>query len=51
MFRIAWKIRTTGYTGNGDYCLTVEAAAAWITHLNETYPEIDHWLEEETSTV
>ena len=47
MFRIAWKVRSTGYAGNGEYCLTVEAAASWIEHLSENHPDIDHWVEEE----
>jgi hypothetical protein len=47
MFRIAWKVRSTGYAGNGDYCLTKDSAEAWITDLNEKYPEMDHWIEEE----
>ena len=45
MFRIAWKVVSTGYTGNGDW---VENRSLLQTYLDaQKYNKsIFHWIEE-----
>ena len=45
-YRIAWQVLSTGFSGNGSFCLTKEEAEAWITKLNTEYLDINHWIEE-----
>ena len=46
MFRIAY-ILPNGQKGFGSYCWTKEEAEACVLTLNEEYPDIQHWVEEE----
>lgn len=45
-YRIMWKSRLTGTTGNGEY-VDEEIARAWLEKANKEHPEIEHWLEPE----
>lgn len=45
MYRISWKSRITGCTGNGEYMFTHDDAKEYINSLNEKYPYIEHWIE------
>lgn len=44
MYRICWKASDNS-SGNGEYCLTFDNATAWVTKMNEKYPDIKHWME------
>jgi hypothetical protein len=44
MYRICWRSRLTGYEGRGEP-LARSVAESWIAALNESHPNIDHWLE------
>ena len=45
MYRIMWSM-PNGDTGNGEYCLTLEAAEAWLKYLESKHPDMKHWLDE-----
>jgi len=48
MFRIAFNL-PNGDKHHGIYCLTKDLAEAWLHSLNNQYPDIQHWMEEEES--
>ena len=48
MFRIAY-IHHDGSLQHGQYCLTARQATVWLAYLKETYPELQHWIEEGVS--
>ena len=50
MYRISWKSKVTGCTGNGNYMFTLEGVTEYIKMLNKEYPELDHWMESEPPT-
>jgi len=45
-YRIAWQVLSTGFSGNGSFCLTKEEADAWVTSMNAKFPDINHWVED-----
>jgi hypothetical protein len=47
MFRICWK-ESNGHAGNGEFCLSYECAQNWLTHLNQKYPDMTHWIEKKS---
>ena len=47
MFKIHWKDADTGSTGCSEQPMTLEMANTWVTHLNEKFPRIHHWVVEE----
>lgn len=49
LYRISWRVRKSGYSGHGDYCLDEKCAMDWIVELNKLYPEINHWMEIEST--
>ena len=46
MFRISY-IHYDGSLQHGQYCFTAEQASHWLAYLNTTYPDLQHWIEEE----
>uniref|UniRef100_A0A6C0AQC0 Uncharacterized protein n=1 Tax=viral metagenome TaxID=1070528 RepID=A0A6C0AQC0_9ZZZZ len=48
LYRIAWIYKPTEFTGHGDYFLTYEKAAEIASHMNKTYPNMNHWVERQT---
>jgi hypothetical protein len=48
MYRIVWQM-PNGFTGNGEYVLTLELAQAWLEDLTRQYPYIQHWIESDTA--
>jgi hypothetical protein len=46
MYRIVWQM-PNGFTGGGDYVLTLAAAQAWLADLAVRRPEMRHWIEAE----
>ena len=50
MYRIAWST-STRETGNGEYCLSLEVAQAWVEHMKTKYPDMCHWIEEKPSNI
>jgi len=48
MYRIVWQM-PNGFTGNGEYVLTLELARAWLEDLTRQYPYIQHWIESDTA--
>lgn len=46
MYRIVWQ-EVNGFTGGGDYVLTLEAAQAWLEDLTKRHPDMRHWIEAE----
>uniref|UniRef100_A0A6C0KXU9 Uncharacterized protein n=1 Tax=viral metagenome TaxID=1070528 RepID=A0A6C0KXU9_9ZZZZ len=44
MYRIAWQEKN-GFSGHGEYILTLELAQAWLTNLRQSHPEMRHWIE------
>jgi hypothetical protein len=48
MFRIAY-IHHDGSLQHGQYYLTARQATVWLAYLKETYPELQHWIEEGVS--
>ena len=47
-YRIAWRSKTAGTTGQGEY-MDKKTAEAWLNEANEKRPELEHWLEPENS--
>ena len=57
MYRIAWKSKTNPlYFGNGEHCLTLDAANSWIDYykpsnrwkhprFNKECDDLIHWIE------
>jgi hypothetical protein len=45
MYRVAWQILSTGFSGNGGYCLSKDEADEWISVMNNKYPDMNHWAE------
>lgn len=45
MYRVAWQILSTGFSGNGSYCLSKDEADEWISVMNNKYPDMNHWAE------
>jgi hypothetical protein len=48
MYRIVWR-EMNGFTGNGEYVLTMDLAKVWITELTKRYPDMLHWIESDTA--
>lgn len=46
MYRIAWKNIKTGYTGHGEFCLTLKEAEESLLELKNRVG-FDHWIESE----
>jgi hypothetical protein len=42
MFKIYWKNKITGETGQSKEPMTLEIANSWIIPMNERYPDIEH---------
>jgi len=42
MFKIYWKHKITGQTGQSKESMTLEIANSWIIPMNERYPDIEH---------
>lgn len=42
-FRIFWRNKITGETGQGEY-LGTKTALQWMKAMNEEYPDIEHKL-------
>ena len=47
MFRIAY-INYDGSLQHGEYCLTAQEATDWLAYVKATYPDLQHWIEEES---
>ena len=45
LYRINWKRKSTGISGNGTYIYNLTMATDWVEHLNNTCPDIHHWYE------
>jgi hypothetical protein len=45
MYHIVWKMKDRDYSGNGDYCLSLDQAKDYVVSLNKEYPELNHWYE------
>ena len=50
-YRIAWKSLINDFTGRGDFCLTKQEADAWIIDLNSKFPDLQHWIEDNSEGV
>jgi len=50
MYRIVWSTNTL-HTGNGEYCLSLEVAQAWVERMKRKYPDMRHWIEEQPSNI
>jgi hypothetical protein len=48
MYRIAWRVIATNYSGHGDFCLSYPTAQEWLTRLHKEHPDMIHWIEEDT---
>ena len=48
MYRISWLSYCGLHTGCGDYILELKTGNAWIDHLTKKYPNMRHWLENES---
>jgi len=46
MYRIVWR-EQNGFTGNGEYVLTLALAQAWLEDLTRRHPDMRHWIEAE----
>jgi hypothetical protein len=46
LFRIAWSVPTTGFTGHGAYCLSYEEGKSYLHSLNKN-TNMEHWMEKE----
>jgi hypothetical protein len=46
LYRIVWS-EPNGTSGNGEYCLELEAAISWLSYLRKEYPTMTHSLEQE----
>lgn len=46
LFRIAWSVPTTGFTGHGAYCLSYEEGQSYLQSLNKN-TNMEHWMEKE----
>lgn len=46
LYRIVWSC-PTGASGHGEYCLQLEVAISWLSHLRKEYPTMTHSLERE----
>ena len=44
-YRVAWKNKTTGASGNGEWSENETNISAWVDYGNKKYPEIDHVIE------
>jgi len=42
MFKIYWKHKITGQSGQSNEPMTLEIANSWILPLNERHPDIEH---------
>jgi len=42
MFAIFWKDEC-GDTGNGEFILDGTLLRAWLDHLREAHPDMEHW--------
>jgi hypothetical protein len=42
MFKIFWKNKITGQSGQSNDPMTLEIANSWVIPLNERYPDIEH---------
>ena len=49
-FRIAWRAMVTGVSGHGEYCRSYENGQSWL-HSLKKHTDMEHWMEEEGSTV
>ena len=45
MYKILWKHNVSHKTGEGEACLTLKQAQAWVVKANADNPEITHWYE------
>lgn len=45
-YRVAWRIKATGATANGEY-VEKKDADAWLEKQTREHPEMEHWLEPE----
>ena len=43
-FRVCWRSKATGYTGQGKP-LDERLARAWVEAMDVAHPYIEHWLE------
>ena len=48
--RIAWKMRTNGKSGHGNWFEPSTDLVAIVAKMNRNYPWIDHWIEYESWT-
>ncbi len=44
LYRIYWRSKTTGLSGNGTAFIEYHLAKREIKELNKKYPELDHWM-------
>ena len=47
MYAIYWKCEK-GLTGNGEHTLSYETLIAWLSHLREKHPDMEHWGQDES---
>ena len=43
-YRIYWKSKITGTTGNGTP-IERKIALKWVRNMNRKYPDLTHWIE------
>lgn len=47
--RIAWKSKTTGYSGHGEWHDERKPLDDWLEVISAIFPDIHHWVETEPS--
>ena len=46
LYKIKWKMKATGASGEGQLGMGKKLAEAWVKHLDVLYKDdIDHWIE------
>jgi hypothetical protein len=46
LYRIKWRVKATGATGHGAFCIPDKALAdEWAKWCNKQYSEIEHWAD------
>jgi hypothetical protein len=45
VYRIHWRSKITGISGNGTQFMEYHFAKREIKNLNKKYPELDHWMD------
>jgi len=43
--RVAWKNKTTGASGHGEWSENENIISAWVDYGNKKHPKIDHVIE------